>query len=78
VCVPAVVVGAERGDVHRDLGRRVRAVDDRDEAKRAGSCDDLLHRQDEPGHGRDVADVDGSCPLARADEERVDDLARVA
>jgi hypothetical protein len=53
-------------------------VDDRDESQLAGAGDDLVHRQNECGLGRDVTDVDGACPLACGGEQRVDDLARVA
>jgi hypothetical protein len=56
----------------------VPAVHDRDEVERAGARDDLFQRQDEPGRGGDVADVDGPRAFARVGEERLDDLGRFA
>jgi hypothetical protein len=77
VSIPAVEVGSERGEVRRNVGGCVSAVDHRHEALRAGARDDLLDRQHEPRVRGDVADVDDSGVFGGRREDCVADLPRV-
>ena len=73
VAVAGVDVGAERLEVERQLAGRVRAVDDRERARRPRRRADLRHRQHERGRRGDVADRDGLRPRP----DRVDELVRL-
>jgi hypothetical protein len=65
MAVPGVDVGAERGEVERQLPGSVRAVDDRDRAGFARSREELLEWEADRGRRGDVADEQD--PRARAE-----------
>jgi len=78
VRVPAVEVRAERVEVERDVGRRVRAVDDGDEPELAAARDDLLDGEQQSRLGGDVRRVHDARPLVHVLEQLVVRDAHVA
>ncbi|MNC95454.1 hypothetical protein D3C83_125790 [compost metagenome] len=53
----AVVIHFEVAQLEREMRRRVGAVDDGDDAARAGHAGEILHRENLPGQVGDVAEV---------------------
>ncbi len=72
--VPCIEIGSEVIQRERNMTGRMRAIHDGDDASLSRAANEFLHRQDQRGRRRDMADDEDTCALRHARPDLLHDL----